>query len=228
MSRVYETTIIDRKQVAANTVEVSFQRPAGFSFRAGQYIQVGVPALLHSDPKGASRVMSIASSPLDEDKISVAFRDTGSGFKRTLKELSLDSPVIIEGQHGYFTVPEHSPRPVVFVAGGIGITPYLSMARYAMTKGLEFPMTLLYANRNKKRAAYLEELQDLARHHKNFSLKSLFGVIDEQFIRQHVKDAEGCVWHIAGPPAMVWAVRHHLFHMGAPEVNVCFEEFVGY
>jgi ferredoxin-NADP reductase len=82
---IYQTTIADRKQVAEHTLEVSLKRPSGFSFAAGQYMQLGVPKLMYSDPKGASRVLSISSSPLDREHIAVAFRITGSGFKRTLE-----------------------------------------------------------------------------------------------------------------------------------------------
>lgn len=228
MSRIYQTTIIEHKQIAENTIEVSFKQPSDFSFKAGQYIQLGVQKLLYSDIKGASRVFSISSSPLDQEKISIAFRDTGSGFKRTLKELPINTPVDIEGPHGFFTLPRNPDHPLVFIAGGIGITPYLSMIRFATEKHLSLPMTLLYANRNKESAAYLEELQDTANHNKHFTLKNRFGRIDEQFIRQNVENMQQCVWHIAGPPAMVSSARNTLFLMGIGDERIHCEEFTGY
>lgn len=228
MSRIYHTTIVDRKEVAEDTLEVSFKRPEDFSFLAGQYIQLGVPKLLYPDAKGASRVFSIASSPLDKDRISVAFRETGSEFKRTLKELPLGAPVNIEGPHGFFTLPQESANPVVFIAGGIGITPFLSMIRFATEKHLTFPMTLLYANRNKESAAYLEELQDIVSRNKHFTLKNQFGRIDEQFVKQSVKNMQNCKWYIAGPLAMVSYARNILFLLGAEDGHMRYEEFTGY
>jgi len=106
--------------------------------------------------------------------------------------------VNIEGPHGFFTLPQSSTRPPVFIAGGIGITPYLSMIRFVAERGFTFPMTLLYANRSKEAAAYREELQDIANRNKYFILKNRFGIIDEQFIRQNVKNIQQCAWHIAG------------------------------
>lgn len=228
MSGMYHTTIVGRKQVAEGTLEVSFKRPEGFSFMAGQYIQLSVPKLLYSDIKGASRVFSIASSSLDQERISVAFRDTGSGFKRTLKELPENAPVNIEGPHGFFTLLQKSTDPLVFIAGGIGITPYLSMIRFADGKRLNLPMTLLYANRDKESAAYLEELQMIANRNKFFTLKNKFGIIDEQFILQNVKNVQNCKWHIAGPPAMVDYVRNILSLLGIDSGKIYYEEFVGY
>lgn len=225
---VYKTTIIERKQVAEKTLEVSFKRSGNFSFKAGQYIQLGVPKLLYSDPKGASRVFSIASSPLDQEKISIAFRDTGSGFKRTIKELPISASVNIEGPHGFYTLSQKPQHPLVFIAGGIGITPFLSMIRFATEKHFTFPMMLLYANRNKESAAYLEELQTTANRNKYFTLKNRFGKIDEQFIRQNVKNIQERVWHIAGPPGMVSYARNILFLLGVDDERIHREEFAGY
>jgi len=228
MSRIYYTTLIDRRTVAEGTLEVSFKRPDNFAFQAGQYIQLGIPKLLYADHKGTSRVFSIASSPLDQEKISVAFRDTSSGFKRSLKELPENAPVNIEGPHGFFTLPQNPAYPLVFMAGGIGITPYLSMIRFAAERGLTFPITLLYANRNKERAAYLEELRDIANSGKYFTLKNKFGKIDEQFIQQSVKNIGQYAWHIAGPPAMVDYMRNILFLLGVDDMRIHCEAFTGY
>ncbi len=228
MSRIFNTTIVGRKQITENTLEISFKRPVDFSFKAGQYIQLGVPKLLYSDPKGASRVFSIASSPHDKEKIVVAFRDTNSGFKRTLKELPMGSSVVIDGPHGFFTLPESPPHLIVFIAGGIGITPFLSMIRSAEEKHFPFPVALLYANRSKESAAYLAELQDVTNRNSNFIMKNQYGVIDEQFIRQNVKNMHQCVWYIAGPPPMVDSIRNLLSILGINYDRIYFEEFVGY
>lgn len=224
----FETTLIERRKVAENTLEVSFERPEGFSFRAGQYIQVGLPRLLHRDRKGASRVFSVASSPTTEGRISVAFRETGSGYKRTLGELPVGSPVMLQGPHGFCTLPSRPSRPIVLVAGGIGITPHLSMLRHAAEGSANAHITLLYANRSEASAAYLRELERLARRHEHISVKRTFGLIDGAFLRQHIKDPNGHIWHIAGPPPMVDSVRNLLFPRGIDLRPVCYEEFIGY
>jgi methionine sulfoxide reductase heme-binding subunit len=200
--------ILEQKNIAEKTCEVFFGlHGKEFNFLAGQYISVGVPKLLYSDPKGASRVFSISSSPNDKNKLSVAFRDSGSGFKRTLMELPLGSLVDIEGPFGYFTLPKDTSHPLVFIAGGIGITPFLSMIRLATEQKLAHKITLLYANRNAGSAAYLEELTT---------------------IRQIVKNFDEPIWYIVGLPAMVADIRNLLSRLGINDAKIYFEDFVGY
>lgn len=216
--------------MAENTLEVSVKRPHDFSFESGQYIQLGVPELLHSDYSGSSRQFSIASSPFDREKISVVFRESLSGFKRTLKELPINAPVIIEGPHGFYTLPEQSDNPFILIAGGIGITPYLSMARTFEKKELNFQVRLLYGNRNEESAAYLGELLSIAARIRNFTVRSVFGPIDREFIVQSVgaNNLQQCTWYIAGPPAMASLVRNTLSDLGVDSGEIYVEEFIGY
>lgn len=228
LRRVFTAALMERKQVAENTLEVSFERPEGFTFEAGQYIQVRLPKLLHRDRKGRSRVFSIASSPLDDTRLSVAYRETGSGFKRTLRGLDVGAEVRIEGPHGFYTLPRDPSRSVTLVAGGIGITPFMSMVRAARSSDDAYPrMMLLYANWSPKTAAYLDELADSERGNTRLTVRKHFGVIDEAFLRKHVNYLD-CTWYIAGPPIMVDAVRSALHVLGVGADRMHFEEFVGY
>lgn len=226
--RKYETTLIGKKRVAKDTVEVSFARPDGFDFRAGQYVQLGVPQLLYPDPAGRSRVMSIASSPLSQDEICIAFRDTGTGYKNTLKQLQIGAPAVIEGPYGFFTLSENATRPMVFIAGGIGITPYLSMLQYATATGLGAPITLVYSNSNDDSAAYLRELQELSRRNHNIRVEKAFGRVNQQQLVENVPDSYNSLWYISGPPAMVAYVRNLLYLLGIEDDKICYEEFTGY
>lgn len=228
LRRVFTATLAERKQVAQNTVEVSFQRPEGFTFEAGQYIQVGLPKLLHRDRKGRSRVFSIASSPQDDTQVSIAYRETGSGFKQTMRDLDIGAEVQIEGPHGFYTLPHDPSRSVNLVAGGIGITPFMSMVRATRSSDHPSPrMALLYVNWSPKTAAYLDELKDSERGDPRLTVGTHFGVIDEAFIRTHVKNLHR-TWYIAGPPIMGDAVRSALHVLGVDADQVHFEEFIGY
>ncbi|MGC0250467.1 MULTISPECIES: FAD-dependent oxidoreductase [unclassified Pseudactinotalea] len=226
--RVFTTALTGRRQVAENTLEVSFARPDGFVFDAGQYLQVRAPKLLHRDARGRSRVFSIVSSSHDEERVSIAYRETGSGFKRTLRELDLGSELQIEGPHGFYTLPREPVRPVALLAGGIGVTPFVSMLR--SLDGREDgwpPITLLYANKNARSAVFLNELDEMARGNARLTLCTRFGLLDESFIRKKIDDLER-TWYVAGPPMMVDAVRSALHVVGVDASRVHFEEFVGY
>ena len=228
MGRIHTTTLLERKRIADDALELSFSRPASFRFAAGQHIQVQLPGLAHADPRGSSRVFSIASSPNDQEKISIAFRRSASGFKRSLEQLPLGGQVLFEGAHGFFTLRHPPRRPIALVAGGIGITPHLSMIRFASEERLDAALVLLYLNRSKSSAVYLDELTALARESDNFSMRSTFTAIDARDIRRTADDLPTALWHLAGPTGMVERVQSLLLLSGVDELSVFTEEFVGY
>ena len=228
-SQKIKLPILEQKIIAEKTCEVSFDLSGKeFKFLAGQYIRVSVPKLFYPDPKGVSRVFSIASSPNNKNKIVLAFRDSGSGFKRTLMELPIGSFVDIEGPFGYFTLPKDTSRSLIFIASGIGITPFLSMIRFVIEQKLSHQITLLYANRNAESASYLEELTAIAKQNPRFLLKSQFGRIDVDFIRQAVKNPDEPDWYIVGHPIMVSNTRNLLSRLGISDTKIYFEDFIGY
>ena len=229
MRRIVKLPIVSQRTIAQKTNEISF----GLSgkelvYEAGQYIQVALPELLYSDSKGASRTLSIASSPSDREKLAIAFRDSGSGFKKTLMELPLGTLVDIEGPFGFFTLPRNLAQSVVFIAGGIGITPCISMIRFADETERPGRIILLYANRDKESAAYLDELEAMANRNPRFILKNKFGRLDADFIQDTIKNLNEPIWYIVGPSAMVVAMRDLLFRLGIDEWKIRLEEFTGY
>ncbi|WP_299168132.1 ferredoxin--NADP reductase [uncultured Arthrobacter sp.] len=227
---MFKTTLLERRQVAEGTLELAFKRPEKFAFHAGQYLQLRLPKLLYRDRRGASRVFSIASSPADKERIIVAYRDTGSGFKQTLRESRIGSEVIIEGPHGFHLLPRQPARPVVLIAGGIGITSFMSMLRLnAERDEVARPhITLLYVNRSQRSAAYLDELKHFEKKSARLTVKTNFGIIDEKFISTSVKNKDQCLWYIAGPPFMVESAQGALEAMGVDSGRIYCEEFPGY
>lgn len=228
-SKIIQLPIIKQKIIADKTNEVALDLSKNeFAFHAGQYVQMRIPKLLYPDPKGTSRVFSVASSPNNKKVLSFAFRDSGSGFKRTLMELPIGSLVNIEGPAGFFTLPANRKQLIVFIAGGIGITPCLSMIRFATEEKLAHPITLLYANRNKECTAYLEKLTKIAQKNPRFSLINKFGRIDADFIQQYIKNLNEPIWYVVGPPPMVAAMRDTLSHLNIDSGKIYFENFYGY
>lgn len=214
--------------MAEETTEVSFKRPKDYEFKAGQYAQVIIPKLLYSDSRGQSRVFSIASSPNDKEKITIAFRNSKSGYKLTLLDSPLGHEIVIKGPFGGdFQLLKNSSR-TVFVAGGIGVTPFSSMINFATEEKLLFPITLLYANRSKKTAAYLNELSRVEKRNPGFTLINKFGQVDKNFLQKGAPNPKKADWYIAGPPAMVEYTQNLLANLGVEKGSIRAERFTGY
>jgi ferredoxin-NADP reductase len=224
------SSIIERRKIAEKTIEISLKRPRGFKFEAGQYVQIILPELFYPDQRGNSRLFSIASSPNDKRRITIAFRNSGSGYKRTLLEAPFGYGVIIRGPFGKdFIIPKNKLVNIIFIAGGIGITPFLSMIHFATEKKLTLTITLLYVNKNKKSAAYLKELSEIAKKNLNFSVKNKFGRFNKEFIKQNINDILAVdEWFIAGPPAMVEYAVKLLSHFGVGREKIHQDRFSGY
>jgi hypothetical protein len=110
-----------------------FTKPPGFAYTPGQFANFSLPRPAATDDAGMQRSFSIASAPY-EDEIMIATRMRPSAFKRTLAAMPAGTRLAMEGPHGEL-VQEDDGRPAVFLAGGIGITPFLSMLRDAAHRG---------------------------------------------------------------------------------------------
>src|SRR6202040_551484 len=199
--------------------------------------------LLSSQPEssnGLTHTFSIASSPFDEELL-VTTRMRNSVFKQALSILPLGSSARIEGPMGSFTLHNNTSRPAVFVAGGIGIAPFLSMLSYATGEKLRHPIILFYANRYLEDAAFIDALWKLERANPRFRFvptltrmannngwKGKIGRISSEMLLTHVGILRGPIYYIAGPPTMVAAARRTLSEVGVDEDDIRTEEFAGY
>ena len=225
---VFESTILARREVAKGSLEVAFKRPADFSFVAGQHLQIAVPKLTYPDPKGASRLFSIVSSPDDFSKLQVAFRLSGSGFKETMKELPLGSNIKIEQASGNFILPKSPTHQQVFVAGGIGIAPFMGYLYQVSPNIWKQKITLFYGNRNRESAAYLDELRLITNQQSNFSLQEMYQPPTQELFMQLPQKYPNATWWIVGPPGMVAVTVNGLESGGVPAEHIRTEAFDGY
>jgi len=226
--KAFTTTIQSKRTVARGTVEVVLARPKDFEFTAGQYIQVALKRLYYPDPKGRSRTFSICSSPFETETVAIAFRDTNSGYKQTLQGLHEGSEVVLNGPFGHFVLPKSQNSNHVFIAGGIGITPFLSMIESEVTQESHARIALIYANRDEESAAYLECLRGIDATAKDFSLDAIFERINMDHIQKYMGDKNNTFWWIVGPPGMVAEVKHILGSLGIPDSKIRIEDFIGY
>ncbi|MEK7561275.1 MAG: PAS domain S-box protein, partial [Patescibacteria group bacterium] len=215
--------------IAKDTVELIFDLAhQAFSFSPGQYKRLTIPGL-KGDVRGSSRDFSIVSSPSEKNKITVAFRVSNGVFKQALLRVEMGTELTLRGPLGVFTLPADASTPIVFIAGGIGITPFISMVRFATENKLPYKMRLIYANSDNARAAYVEELRALARQNTNFTLVEKIGPVDKDFILQSAPDSPETLWYVCGQPEMVTQTRQTLAgEVGVEPERIRFEDYVGY
>jgi ferredoxin-NADP reductase len=235
---LFQTTLAGREMIARGTSAFRLARPEGFAFAAGQAVNLTLLDPPETDAKGNSRTFSIASAP-SEPTLQIATRMRDTAFKRVLGSLASGAPLKIRGPMGKFVLPDDASRPVVLLAGGIGITPFMSMLREEERRDSRRPRVLLYSNRTPADAPFLGELEAMAARIARFRLVSAMteavaasgtwgGIADPDFIAREVPDARGAIHYLAGPPAMVASLRQALAATGVPEADVRTDEFYGY
>lgn len=233
----YTASLMGKEDVARGTVVIHLKRPEGFTFKAGQAVYVTLPQLKEPDEKGRMRTFSIASAPEEPDLV-IATRLSDSAFKRSLSTLPVGSAVEIEGPYGDLTVHDDAPRPVVFVAGGMGITPFRSMLRDTAKQTRVPSLYLFYSNRSAEDAVFLSELEQIAREKPSFKLVATMtdapdwqgerGYITREMIERYVGNVASPAFYLAGPPAMVGAMVSLLTNAGVKPDCIHAEEFEGY
>ncbi len=238
---IYDVKLGKREEVAEGTMAFHFDKPTGFSFKPGQAIDVVLINPPSADAQSGRHAFSLVSAPFQDDLV-VATRMRDSAFKRALKSLPVGSPARLEGPFGSLTLHNNRARPAVFIAGGIGITPFMSILRQAAKDQLPQRLVLLYSNRRPEDAAFLAELQQLEQMNNNFRLiatmtemskssrpwKGETRMIDDDLVKGISGDVSAPIYYLAGPPGMVEAVRQTLNHAGIDDDDIRSEEFYGY
>lgn len=235
------TRLLERQTVAEGTMAFRLEKPAGFSFKAGQNADFTLLNPPESDAEGNIRTFSLADDP-GAGSLWVATRMRDTAFKRVLRSMPLGTELGLEGPHGDMTLPNRAQRTLVLLAGGIGITPFRPMALQAAREHLPHRIVLFYGNRRPEDAAFLDELLALPRQNPNFNCIAVMsemqksarswegarGVIDAGLLRAHLREAAEPLYMLAGPPAMTAALRATLNAMGTDDDDIRVEEFAGY
>src|ERR1035438_2786549 len=135
-----------REEVAEGTMAFRFEKPSAWTFKPGQYLDMTLLDPSETDSEGNVRSFTIATAP-HEETLMVATRMRDTAFKRVLRTMPLGTAVKIEGPSGDLTLPDSFTRASVFLAGGIGITPFRSMICLAAAERLPHQIFLFYSNR---------------------------------------------------------------------------------
>jgi ferredoxin-NADP reductase len=235
-----QARIKEKQEVAKGTLLVTFDLLGEeVDFKPGQYFFVTLPEVGYRDEKGLRRHITAVTSPNEKGVLGLATRMRDSAFKRSLDELPVGAEVDVEKPKGDFSLPEETARPLVFVAGGIGITVFRSMLRYIREERLPHRVTLIYSNRDRESTAFLDELRELEQALPAFRLiltmtqdpgwEGETRKVDGEFVRDYLdEDLNQYTFLVAGPPGMAEGVQKALEEAGVADENVMAERYSGY
>ncbi len=220
--------LIDRHPEASDVITFIFQPEQPLNWQAGQYLHYTLP---HPDPddRGIERWFTIAAAS-HEGHVQITTRfnsQRSSSFKAALKELKVGDEIEADGPEGDFTV-EDPNRHYVFIAGGIGITPFRAILSDLDHHGADIDVTLLYGNSSHE-VTFAAELDALAAKHPKFKIETIFmpQQIDEATIKA-LPDYAAQTYYISGPEPMVKAIATMLEGLGVPKAQLKLDDFPGY
>ncbi|MBI3573007.1 MAG: oxidoreductase [Candidatus Kerfeldbacteria bacterium] len=231
----------EQRNVAMSTMEYVFQSPRKFSFSPGQYLEWTLPHH-HADSRGQRRYFTIASSPTEPGlRIGVKFYPKPSSYKETLSHLKTGDEVVAGQIDGDFTLPKNPKQQLVFVAGGIGVTPFRSMIKYLLDMNQPRPITMFSANLTVQDIAY-RDVFDQAEQ--KLGIRTVYVLTDEpripsdwtgrrgflnaRMIEEEVPDYADHIFYLSGPQAMVKNYEHLLASMGVSRSHIKTDYFPGF
>ncbi|MEI6836019.1 MAG: FAD-binding oxidoreductase [Candidatus Falkowbacteria bacterium] len=207
-----------------------------FNFKPGQYAM-----LSFYNQKGKffiNHPFSIASSPNQNGFLMFGIKILGN-FTQNIQKLTVGSQVDVMGPFGDFVFEEQKHQEAVFLAGGVGITPFISASEYATYRHLSNRLTLLYSCRTVKEALFYDYIKKLAGANSNFTAKlkitqetlnSNFeycenGYITPEVILENVGSVVGKDFFICGPGAFMTAMETNLLSLGVSRQKIHQEAF---
>ena len=214
-------------QLSSSIYDLAFELPSKhFSFTPGQYMEWTLP-FAHADNRGNRRMFSIASSP-EESEVRIGIRtyQPSSTFKSTLLGLKPGNPIRVAHVAGNFTLPTDPERPLLFIAGGIGITPFRSIIQHLVDTKQTRDMVLIYLATNQEDFVYKDVLQAA----KVVGLRAhyIIGRLTADQLRELLPDVAKRDVYLSGPDAMVTAYKSLVSSFGVPLSRTHSDHFTGY
>jgi len=230
----FETNVKEIVPRTPNVTSFRFSRPTELDYRPGQFLFITIK------PAGNELIhhFSFSSSPTEREHIEFTKKFTDSEFSAALRTLDPGDEATIEAPFGEFTFEGEHPK-IAMLAGGIGITPLVSICKYCTDKQLGTKITLLYGCRTEADIAFRKELEEMQRQNSN--LKTVFtineasigwkgavGVINEEMVKQEIPEYKETVFYTCGPPPMVEVMEKLVESLGLPKTQLKREYFSGY
>ena len=220
----------EKKQLTKDVIAFKFEPSRKFQYKAGQYLEWTLPHKA-PDSRGVRRFFTISSSPTEDFiMLTSKFYDKLSTFKQALHKMELGQEIVVSDLAGEFTLPENGSKRLVFIAGGIGVTPFRSMVKWLVDKGEKRDVVFLYSNKTDKDIVF----KDLFESAKEFGVRTVYvntdkdGYIDEKLIKKEVEDFKERTFYISGPEPMVEAFEKMIAAIGVPKNQTERDYFPGY
>jgi ferredoxin-NADP reductase len=237
---IYKVKLKAREEIAAGTMAFHFDKPMGFGYKAGQFGDYTLINPPETDAEGNTRGFSFASAPYEDDLMSATrMRDTA--FKRVLKTMPLGTELTLDAPYGSFTLHNNAAIPAVFITGGIGVTPVRSIVLQAIHDQLAHRIIVVDSNKRPQDAAFLDDLSQSHDNNPHYTFVGTMtgmeksnqwhgetGHVTQAMLVKHIGDLTIPIYYIAGPRAMVAALRKTLTESGINDDNIRTEEFSGY
>lgn len=239
--RKYILTLVRKNQLSSLIHEFVFATDYKVDFLPGQYFEWTLP---HENPdtRGNRRYFTIASSPTEPElHLGVRIQDGGSSFKKKLLTLKEGDQLMAGSLSGEFTLPKDTNAKLVFIAGGIGVTPFRSMVKYLIDMKEKREVTLFYACANENDFVYTDLFNQAATEiglntvrvvtdtsKVTEAWKGKTGFITKDLIAAEVPDFLTRLYYLSGPDAMVQNYKKMLLSSGVPRANIKTDYFPGF
>lgn len=233
-------TLKRKIKVSSDIIDFVMTPSQPLAFAPGQYMELTLDHP-HPDARGNRRYFTLASSPTEDTlRLGVRFYQQSSSFKRALYTLDSRTKILGAQIAGDFTLPADPTQKLVFIAGGIGITPYRSMLKYLLDIQQRRDIVLIYANRSANDIAYKDVLSQAEAQ---LGIKTIYtltdaralpsqwtgyrGRIDERMLLATIPDYHERIYYLSGPPDMVKAYEHVLKALGVKADQIKKDFFPG-
>jgi ferredoxin-NADP reductase len=228
--------VFDHKQDEAAVITTFYFKPEKpVHYTAGQYIELSLKHRSH-DPRGIKRWFTLSSSPTDE-LLSITTKFTakdGSSFKQALRRLKPGTELTMNGPMGDFVLPKLIQTPLVFVAGGIGITPFHSMLAWLAETHETRPIKLLYGVSTEDEIVFQDTFDKagvratIVVSQPSAAWGSERGQLSAELILGLEKPSEDTLIYVSGPEPMVEALEKDLKKAGIEKRQLVLDFFPGY
>lgn len=223
------------QEAAHDTYDFLFIPDRKFSFQPGQYMEWTL-GHRYPDNRGNRRYFTIASSPGENMiRLGVKFYPHSSTFKHALAQMEPGGQISVSHLAGGFVLPKDPKEKLVFIAGGIGVTPFRSMVQHLLDIRERRDIVVLYSNKTKKEVAYKDVFGRAA---SELGIQTLYAFTEEEVegagpitparILNAIPDYRGRTFYISGPRGMVEAFKKTLRELGVSPFKIKTDFFPGF